>query len=388
VTAGRVWSSGGAVGGEWPGVGGGGEPADLVGRLSRDLQYGRTMGVGWIALGAGAGALAVWLTANEAARRRRRFPRYEVWAWAGFLVVAALIYVGFAVFNGASAKWTWTELGGVAGYGLVAWTGAARFPQLVGVGWLLHVLWDVVLHPGGHPGFVPSWYPPLCLGFDVVVGVALVVRFRVTDDAAFWDGIAEKYAKQPVANPDVFDAKIAVTKSRMKATDVVLDIGCGTGSLALRLAGSAAQVHGLDISSEMIRIANGKARAQEVDNVTFHVGPFDETFRAFEAESLDGICAYSLLHLVDDRSAALEQIYRLLKPGGFFISSTVCLGESWVPYGALIGVMRAVGKAPMVKIFDKGTLEGEMRQSGFVEISQPDVGAKADIAFIVAKKPR
>ena len=77
-------------------------------------------------------------------------PSYEVWAWAGFLVVAALIYVGFAAFNGASKQWTWTELGGVAGYGLIAL----------------------------HPGFVPSWYPPLCLGFDVYVGVVLVVRFR------------------------------------------------------------------------------------------------------------------------------------------------------------------------------------------------------------------
>ena len=218
--------------------------------------------------------------------------------------------------------------------------------------------------------------------------VALVGRFRVTDDAAFWDGIAEKYAKQAVANPDAFDAKIAITESCMKATDVVLDIGCGTGSLALRLAGSGAQVHGLDISSEMTRIANGKAQAQGVANVKFHTGAFDETFGAFEAESLDGICAYSLLHLVDDRSAALERIFRLLKPGGFFISSTVCLGESWVPYGPLIGVMRLIGKAPMVKIFDKRTLEDEIRESGFVDMSQPDVGAKGEIAFIVARKPR
>ena len=64
--------------------------------------------------------VAVWLTVKEAARRRGRFRRYEVWAWAALLVVAALIYVGFAVFNGASAEWTWTELGGLAGYGLVA----------------------------------------------------------------------------------------------------------------------------------------------------------------------------------------------------------------------------------------------------------------------------
>ncbi len=346
------------------------------------------MEVVWVALGAGAGALAIWLTAKEAARRRERFPRYEVWAWAAFLVVAALIYVGFALFNGAPMRWTLIELSGVAGYGLVAWVGAARVPQLVGVGWLLHVLWDVVLHPGGHPGFVPSWYPPLCLGFDVYVGVALLARFRVTDNVAFWDGIAEKYAKQPVANPDAFETKIAITKSRMKPTDVVLDIGCGTGSLALRLAGSAAEVHGLDISSEMIRIANDKARAQKVDNVTFHTGPFDDTFRAFEPESLDGLCAYSILHLVDDRPATLEQIFSLLKPGGFFISSTICLGESWIPYGALISVMRLIGKAPMVQIFDKRTLEDEMRKSGFVEISQPAVGAKSEIAFIVAKKPQ
>lgn len=210
----------------------------------------------------------------------------------------------------------------------------------------------------------------------------------MTADSAFWDDIAERYARQPVANAEAFEAKIAITKSHMKPTDVVLDIGCGTGSLVLRLAESAAHVHGLDLSSEMIRIANGKAEAQQVQNVTFHAGPFDETFAAFEAESLDGVCAYSLLHLVDDRPIALRQIFALLKPGGFFISSTVCLGESWVPYAPLLWAMRKLGKAPMVKIFDRRTLEDEVRSAGFMDLSQPDVGAKPNIAFIVAMKPR
>jgi arsenite methyltransferase len=209
----------------------------------------------------------------------------------------------------------------------------------------------------------------------------------VTADAAFWNNLAEKYARQPVGDPAAFERKIAVTKSRMSPGDVVLDVGCGTGSLALRLSPCGAHIHGLDLSSEMIRIARGKVKAAEVTNVTFHVGPFDESFTALEDGSLRGICAYNLLHLVDDPPAALRRIFRLLEPGGFFVSSTACLDESWVPYRPLLWIMRTLGKAPTVKILSKRTLEDEVRLAGFIDIVQPDVGAKPTIAFMVATKP-
>ncbi len=67
---------------------------------------------------------------------------------------------------------------------------------------------------------------------------------RGNAELADWDGV--------VANPGAFERKIEVTRARMTPTDVVLDIGCGTGSLALRLASSAAAVHGLDISGAMM----------------------------------------------------------------------------------------------------------------------------------------
>ena len=206
-------------------------------------------------------------------------------------------------------------------------------------------------------------------------------------DTAFWNAIAEKYSRHPLGNPAAFDRKIAVTKSRMQPRDIVLDIGCGTGSLALRLAADAHEVHGLDLSSEMIRIARGKAEAAGVANVSFHVGAFDEDFDAFAPGSLDGICAYSVLHLLQDRPAALALIHRLLKPGGFFVSSTVCLGETWIPYAPLLRVMRWLGKAPTVKVIDKRTLKEEVRAAGFSDVAEPDVGAEPTVAFLVATRP-
>ncbi len=208
----------------------------------------------------------------------------------------------------------------------------------------------------------------------------------MSTDATFWNKLAEKYSRQPVANPEAFDRKIEITTSLMTQKSVVLDIGCGTGSLALRLAPSGAHIHGLDLSSEMIRIAKDKAAAENVDNVSFHIGPWDDSFAALEPESLDGICAYSILHLVEDRSGALQQIHRLLKPGGFFVSSTVCLGESWVPFAPILKFLRWIGKAPMVKIITKQALEEEVQRAGFVGVSQPDVGAQSTVAFVVAEK--
>lgn len=210
----------------------------------------------------------------------------------------------------------------------------------------------------------------------------------MSTDSAFWNALADKYARKPVDDPEVFERKIAITKSKITPQDVILDIGCGTGSLALRLAPFAAEVHGLDFSSEMIRIATGKIRSQNVDNVTLHMGPFDGSFTRFEEGGLDGICAYSLLHLVGNLPAALVQIYRLLKPGGFFISSTVCLGESRIPYKPILNVMRWLGKAPKVMILSKNALMDELHRVGFAEITEPEVGAKPTIAFLVAFKPR
>ena len=207
-----------------------------------------------------------------------------------------------------------------------------------------------------------------------------------TDDL-FWDKLAERYAKQPIADLAAYERKLDVTKSRLSPTDVILDIGCGTGSLALELAPHVAAAHALDFSGEMIKVGKRKANEQNVTNVTFHQSTL-EAAEGFQPGQFDGICAYNILHLVGDRADTLQRILAYLKPGGFFISSTVCLGESFVPYKPVLAVMRWLKKAPPVQIFSVEELLRDIGEAGFADISAPDVGAKKTVAFVAATKPR
>ncbi len=207
----------------------------------------------------------------------------------------------------------------------------------------------------------------------------------MTANAKFWDNAAKRYAAKPVGNVSAYDRKKAITRELLARDATILDIGCGTGSLALELSPFVGHVHAMDLSAEMIRIANHKRAAQGKTNVTFYQGTLDDV-GTFKPEQFDGACAYNILHLVEDREGALQTIFELLAPGGVFVSSNVCLGGSWVPYGAMIALLRWFGQAPMVHLYDRDTALREFRAAGFVYVEVHDVGADAKVAFVTARK--
>ena len=205
-------------------------------------------------------------------------------------------------------------------------------------------------------------------------------------DATFWDDIAEKYAANAVKDVAAFERKKAITREHLRPGSTVLEVGCGTGSLALEMSPLAGHIHALDVSAEMIRIASAKQQATGVTNVSFRQGTLDDC-ACFGREHFASAWAYSVLHLIPDRPRALRTIFELLAPGGSFISSNVCLGGTWVPYAALITVMRWFRKAPVVYVYDRQTILGEIHDAGFVGVEEVDVGAERSVAFVVARKP-
>ena len=205
----------------------------------------------------------------------------------------------------------------------------------------------------------------------------------VKNAGRFWDKRAEKYAQRPVADQETYNKKLEITRSYFQNDSEVLEIGCGTGSTALAHAPYVKHILATDISPAMIDIAGDKAEASQVDNVSFEVQAVvgHDIKRSF----YDVIMAHNLLHLLEDPQAAIAAVYRGLKQGGVFITSTACIGDmSWY-FRIIAPVGHFLGLIPFVKVFTQAQLKQSFIDAGFI-IEQEWLPKKNAAAFIVAKK--
>ena len=201
----------------------------------------------------------------------------------------------------------------------------------------------------------------------------------------FWDKTAERYAKSPVSDEATYQKKLAETQSFFTPNMRVLEFGCGTGTTAIHHAPHVQHIDAIDISENMLEIGRGKAREAGVENITFTRGTLTE-FNA-ETGGLDAVLGLNVIHLLPDRQAVIAEVVRILKPGGIFVSSTVCLGNSYlrfiklaVPLGKLLGLM------PDVFVLTEAELAVECTNAGFVIERQWHHGKNGIAVFMVARK--
>lgn len=200
----------------------------------------------------------------------------------------------------------------------------------------------------------------------------------------FWDKIAERYSQQPIADEAAYEKKLEVTREYLHSEMEVLEFGCGTGSTAITHAPYVKHIHAIDISSKMIAIAQGKADANNVTNVTFQQSNIGELSQP--DQSLDAVLGLSILHLLDNVDEVIAKVYRILKPGGVFVTSTVCIGDSMLRYLKPIApIARFFGLMPMLKVLTANDLKDKITGAGF-EIDQEWQPGKHKTLFIVAKK--
>lgn len=200
----------------------------------------------------------------------------------------------------------------------------------------------------------------------------------------FWDRHAERYSQSPIADQASYERKLAMTREFMTTETNVLEFGCGTGSTALLHAPYVRTIDAIDISGKMIEIAQRKAEAEGIANVSFSRGTLDD----YEAPngSLDMVMGMSILHLLKDRQSAIRRAFDLLKPGGTFVSSTVCLAEGYSIFRFIGPIGMALGLLPTLRVFSAAQLVEDMKAAGFSIERQWRPGPRKAV-FIVARKP-
>ncbi len=196
----------------------------------------------------------------------------------------------------------------------------------------------------------------------------------------FWDRIAKRYAARQIKDVAAYEALLADVAARLKPGDRVLEIGCGTGGTAIRLASHVASYTATDFSAEMIRIARSKLAP-----ATLHFERADAQ-RAFDGAPFDAICAFNVLHLVDDLPGLLRQIHFALKPGGLLISKTWCFADLGWKFRLLFAVLRLIGMFPSTARLTSASLTGAITEAGFVIIDQRIFGTHPQNPYSVAQK--
>ena len=200
----------------------------------------------------------------------------------------------------------------------------------------------------------------------------------------FWDRQANSFdseGEQP--DPDTLKTVERLQKY-LQPSDTVLDYACGTGPMALAIADQVQSVYAVDISANMLAIAERKAGERNIENIQFaQTTLFDERF---SPESFNMVMAFNILHLLDNPEAAIRRISELLKPGGIFVSSSACMKEKGKLIGVVLGLLSKTGVTPAINKFTISDLETWITNGRFQIIESEKAGQQVTEYFVVAAR--
>ncbi len=203
----------------------------------------------------------------------------------------------------------------------------------------------------------------------------------MTDHGERYDGVAHAYARwwAPVLAPTVAEL-VDEIRPHLTEPDLILDVGTGTGQLALLALARwpAARVVGIDASAGMLTLAEAAADAalEPADRSRFEIQRTLAETLPFEEGRFDLALSSYVVQLVSNRARVLREVRRILRPGGLF--AYVCWLEDdgrFVPdqvFGEVLGELgleRHLVDGRSGDIPSVARAVGELRRAGFAGAS-------------------
>src|ERR1700756_2830582 len=155
--------------------------------------------------------------------------------------------------------------------------------------------------------------------------------------------------------------------AKLNPGEVVLDLGSGGGIdvlLSAKRVGSTGKAYGLDMTDEMLALANENKRRASVSNVEFLKGEIENV--PLPDDSVNVIISNCVINLSADKDRVLREAFRVLKPGGRFAVSDVVVRGS-VPEAVRKSMLLWVGC--IVGALEESEYLSKLRAAGFEDVS-------------------
>lgn len=194
----------------------------------------------------------------------------------------------------------------------------------------------------------------------------------------WWRPLGGRLAKGPTGPSMAGEHQIALQLLELSSGETVLDVACGPGNFT-RLFGQAIGSGGLVIGFDASRPMLDRAvRDTDAANIAYVRG--DATELPFRAETFDAVCCFAALNLMEQPIRALDEMVRVLAPGGRIALFTSCRrGEP-----LLDPLMALAGRLSGMTVFGREELTGMLRAHGLDATTQRVAGLTQ---FVGARRP-
>jgi ubiquinone/menaquinone biosynthesis C-methylase UbiE len=182
----------------------------------------------------------------------------------------------------------------------------------------------------------------------------------------YWRPVLARAAKGITGPGMAEEARIARLLLGLRQGDAVLDVACGPGNFSREFAGVVGPeglVVGIDASRTMLTRGEKDRRVARLDNLVFVRG--DATRLPFRDGTFDGVCCFAALHLFAEPLAGLDEMRRVLAPGG-----RIALMTSVRRKLTLRPLKPIVERASGMRVFEADEIVRALTERGFQNVRQ------------------
>lgn len=181
--------------------------------------------------------------------------------------------------------------------------------------------------------------------------------------AAAYERLARPLLTRSVTRrPLIEEFRLAAKLLMLKPDHRVLDVACGTGNFTRRFVrhlGEKGYAVGIDRSRAMLRRAELRRQKEDLENLRFVRA--DALHLPFKDGAFDRTHCAGAIHLMSDVRSALNELRRVIKPGGLLVLGTFVAGDS----SNRMSLLRRFGERVGFHWFRPGELEERLLEAGF-----------------------